>query len=58
MGVEKSNRIITWKMVYKRHKNGQIGTTMCPGPRGTFQIFLFTIVLVGGNFLEVIPQIY
>ena len=46
-------------MVYQRHKNCQIGITICPGLRRTGQnFFSFTIGVVGGTFLEVIAQIY
>ena len=41
------------KLDHERHKNGQIGATICPGPRETCQNFF-----VGGIFLEVITQIY
>ena len=46
-------------MVYQRHKNCQIGITICPGLRRTGQNFFpFTIGVVGDTFLEVIAQIY
>ena len=46
-------------MGHKRQKNCQIGATICPGPRGACQnFFLFSIVIVGGTFQEVITQIY
>ena len=59
-GWKKSRRIkLSWKTVHKRHKNGQIGTAICPGPRGNCKNFCsFTIVVVGGTFVKVITQIY
>ena len=59
-GWKKSRRIkLSWKTVHKRHKNGQIGTAICPGPRGSCKNFCsFTIVVVGGTFVKVITQIY
>ena len=35
----RENRLFTWKMVFERHKNCQIGITISPGLRGTCQNF-------------------